>query len=65
MPLKVTLLVQDLAYGYLIAGHIIWHCHFLKFWSSSKLPLKVFGLLEISTSAKFLSLFASVGGKSQ
>ncbi len=38
---KQTLLVQDFAHEYLIAGHVIWHGHFLKFWSSSKVPLKV------------------------
>ena len=35
-----TLLVQDFSHGYPIAGHVIWHGHFLKFWSSSKVPLK-------------------------
>ncbi len=33
--------VQDFAHGYVIAGHVILHGHFLKFWSSSKLPLNL------------------------
>ena len=31
-------------HGYLIAGHVIWHGHCLKFWSSSKAPLKLLHL---------------------
>ncbi len=41
MRILKTLLVQDLAHGYLIAGHVILYGHFFKFWSSScKVPLK-------------------------
>ncbi len=29
-PKPTVYLVQDLAYGYLIAGHIIWHGHFFE-----------------------------------
>ncbi len=33
-------LVLDFAYGYVLAGHVIWHGHFLISLSPSKAPLK-------------------------
>ncbi len=33
--------VLDFVYGYQLAGHVIWHGHFLISWSPSKVPLKM------------------------
>ncbi len=35
-----TVSVLDFVYGYQLAGHVIWHGHFLILWSPSKVPLK-------------------------
>ncbi len=32
--------VLDFVHGYQLAGHVIWHGHFLILWSPSKVPLK-------------------------